>query len=43
MGVASIHPITNKPYSLLGIGTIFLQNSKIYFSPQEVIDLLDKD
>jgi hypothetical protein len=43
MGVGSIHPTTNKPYSLKGAGSFFLKNNRIFNSPKEVIDLLKQD
>lgn len=42
MGLGSIHP-NGKPYSLKGAGSFFLQNNKIFNSPQEVIRLLKQD
>ena len=42
MGLGSIHP-NGKPYSLKGAGSFFLQNNKIFNSPQEVIELLKQD
>ncbi|CAI2186456.1 7902_t:CDS:2 [Funneliformis geosporum] len=34
MGLGSIHP-NGKPYSLKGVGSFFLQNNKVFDSPQE--------
>ena len=42
MGLGSIHP-NGKPYSLKGAGSFFLQNNKVFNSPQEVIELLKQD
>jgi hypothetical protein len=43
MGIGSIHPTTNKPYSLKGAGSFFLQNNKVFDNPQKVIKLLKQD
>jgi hypothetical protein len=42
MGLGSIHP-NGKPYTLKGAGSFFLQQNKIFNSPQEVIKLLKQD